>query len=243
MGKPRAPLDPVADLKRRLARFRGAPIPKVRTCMRAWWADHGFADHPATVGKRIAIALIEQRMVEEKIAGILILHDMLGDQLRATDLPSFARLFEYDHLADAVVVDWFCAKVLVTLVDRAPNRIDVARALAGWRDSETMWQRRAACLAFLKLAPDGDEAMPGLVGIILTICATVVWSHERFDQTAVGVVLRELTRSDPERVELFFRRYALLMSKECARLVVSKFPLAVRAILLAHHKRAISIHR
>ncbi len=249
MGKPWIPIDPVADLRTRLARERTdqahafwvLPMSKVRTCVRAWWADHGLDAHPASVGKRVAIALIEQVMVEEKLAGVLVLQDLLGAQLRAADLASFAQLFTAGHLAEWNVVDWFIMKVLVTLLDRPVGRREVARVLSQWRTSESMWQRRAACLAFIKLAPQGDAALPGLADHVLTICATVVWSNERHDQTAVGCVLRELSRAEPERVEAFVRRHALLMSKECARHAVAKFPAALRAELVAHHKRATSL--
>lgn len=243
MGKPRVPLDPVADLRRRLARHRGAPIGRVRTCVRAWWADHDFDHCPATVGKRIALALIEQRMIEDKLAGISILEDLLGDQLRVTDLTAFAALFEDGHLADAIVVDWFTSKVLVTMLDRSAGRAEVAKQIAGWRNADTVWQRRAACLAFLELAPTGDAALHGLVELALAICATVVWSHERFDQTAVGWLLRELSRGNPGRVDTFVRRHARFMSKECARHAVSKLPVAQRAELLAHHRRATTLRR
>ena len=240
MGKPRVPLDPVADLKRRLARLRGAPIAKIRACVRTWWADHDFDKCPASIGKRIATAMIEHRMIEDKLAGIAILEDLLGDELRAADLPVFAQLFDDGHLSDAIVVDWFTSKVLVTLLARAAGRAEAARQIATWRDADTIWQRRAACLAFIKLAPEGDAAITELA---LRICATVVWSHERFDQTAVGGLLRELSRGDPDRVEAFVRRYARLMSKECARHAVSKLSVTQRAALLAHHKRATSIRR
>ena len=116
---------------------------------------------------------------------------------------------------------------------------DLKVRLAG----DTIWQRRAACLSFIKLAPCGDTALPGLTDHILTICATVVWSHERHEQTAVGCVLRELSRAEPARVEAFFRRHALLMSKECAGHAVAKYPATVRAELAAHHKRATSLRR
>lgn len=241
MGKPRVPLDPVADLKRRLGRVRGAPIARIRTCVRAWWTEHDFDKCPATVGKRIAVALLEQRTIEDKVAGISILQDLLGDQLRVTDLPAFARLYGGGHLADPIVADWFTSKVLVTLLERAAGRAEVARELATWREAETVWQRRAACLAFIKLAPAAPAL--GLLELVLGICATVVWSHERFDQTAVGWLLRELSRGAPTRVEAFFRRHARLMSKECARHAVSKYPVAERAALLAHHKRATTLRR
>jgi len=270
MGEPRIPLDPVADLKVRLARestdqarafwarlflasraggsgpgspgmFYGVPMAKVAGCVRAWWTDHGLSEHPATVGKRVALALIEQPMIEDKLAGILVLQDLLGTQLRASDLPAFARLFASGHLAEWNVVEWFVMKVLVTLLDRPSGRREVARGLAQWRTTSTTWQRRAACLAFIKLAPLGEAALPGLTEHILTICGTVVWSHEPHDQTAVGCVLRELARAEPAKVEAFFRRHALLMSKECARHAVAKFPAPLRAELLAHHKRATSL--
>lgn len=262
MGKPPAQLDPVADLKRRLgraatdrarafwtrylrgtARFRGVPMAKVREHVHRWWSDHELGDHPAAVGKRIALALIEQPMTEDKLAGILILQELLGDQLRAGDLPAFARLFAAGHLADWNIVDWFCMKVLVTLADRAPGRADTARALAQWRLADTTWQRRAACLAFTKLAPHGDREHPGLTELVLLVCATVVWSSERFDQTAVGWVLRELSRAEPARVEAFYRRHARLMTKECARYAVAKFPPHRRAELLAYHRHATSLRR
>jgi 3-methyladenine DNA glycosylase AlkD len=140
----------------------------------------------------------------------------------------------------SVVVDWFTSKVLVTLLSRTAGRTEVARQIATWRDADTIWQRRAACLAFIKLAPDGDVAITELA---LRICATVVWSHERFDQTAVGWLLRELSRGDPARVDAFVRRHARLMSKECARHAVSKFSVTQRTALLAHHKRATTLRR
>lgn len=241
MGKPRVPLDPVADLKRRLARQRGASIAKVRSCVRTWWTDHDFNNCPATVGKRIALVLIEQRMTDDKLAGIAILEDLV--ELRVTDLPAFARLFEDGHLADIVIVDWFTAKVLVTMLARSAGRGDVARQLARWRDADTTWQRRAACLAFVELAHRGDAALAGLVDLALSICATVVWSHEAADQTAVGVLLRELSRAEPARVAAFFRRHARLMSKACARAAVSRLATAQRTELLAHHRRATSLRR
>ena len=246
MGKVRTPLDPVADLKRRLARSVTEPGPrlrKVRKILHAWWRDHGFAEHPATVGKRIALALIAQRKTEDKFAGILLLQEILGDQLRVTDLPAFAELFDAGHLAEWNVVDWFCERVLVTMLAREAGRAEVAHQIAAWRDADTTWQRRAACISFVELAPEGDPALPGLVTLVLSTCATVVWSHERPNQAAVGWVLRELSRADAPRVEAFFRRNARLMSKECARYAVAKYPAAQRTALLAHHKRATKLRR
>jgi hypothetical protein len=244
MGKVRAPIDPVADLRRRLARVGRAAltVAKIRSCVRRWWTDHGLDAHPATVGKRIATVLIEQRSLAHKLAGTLVL-EQLGDQLRATDLPAFARLFGGGHLAAFDVVDRFATKVLRALLDREPGQADAARAIASWRSAETEWQRRAACIAFTRLAANGDTAVPGLTSMILGVCATVVWSPTRCDQTAVGWVLRELARAEPDRVETFFVRHARFMSRECAKLAVAKFPVEHRSELLARHTRATTLRR
>ncbi len=244
MAKVRAPLDPVADLRRRLVRAGRGPLPlaKIRSCVRLWWRDHELDDHPAAVGKRIAIVLIEQRSAAHKLAGILAL-EQLGDQLRAADVTAFARLFGGDHLAAFEVVDRFATCVLGALLERESAQVDVAHALASWRSAESGWQRRAACVAFTRIAANGDSLVPGLASMILGVCATVVWSIERCDQTAVGWVLRELARVEPDRVDAFVVRHARLMSRECARLAITTLRADRRTALLAHHTRATTLRR
>lgn len=239
-AKARLPLDPVADLKRRLARRQARQL---RACVRTWWSDHGLGDHPAAVGKRISVALIQQRPLELKLAGILVLHELLADHLRATDLVMFERLFADGDLADPAVVDGFAVRVLGTLLRRVRGRAEVARGLVAWRNAETSSQRRAACVALTALAPQGEAALPGLSLMIVTTCATIVWSHERLDQTAVGWLLRELSRAEPMRVDAFVQRYARLMSRECARLAVERLAMPRRNELLAHHRRTTTLRR
>nr|MBA3541867.1 DNA alkylation repair protein [Deltaproteobacteria bacterium] len=205
------PLDPVADLKRRLRAKPGSDTvraywsvrewsrrTRLRKVIDPWWHDHGFDGHPAAVGKRVALALIAQPRCEPQIAGITILYELLGDQLRASDLPMFARLFTEGHLVDVNLVDWFAIKVLGALLDREPGRPAVVRAIADWRTAETTWQRRAACLAFLNLAATPST---GLTTTILSICAAVIWGHERTDQLAAGRLLATHAKVEPARVE------------------------------------------
>lgn len=228
-------LDPVADLRRRLARK-----PPLRPAVHRWWNDHGLADHPQAVGKRVALALIEQPQSQLKLAGVVVFHELLADQLHAADLSAFARLFDAGHLADGDVVDWFAVKVLGALILRVRGRAAVVRAIAEWSAAETAWQRRAACIALAALAPQADAEVAQHV---LSVCAAVVWSPDRIDQTAVGWVLRELSRAEPARVEAFVRRHARFMSRECARHAIEKLSPTVQRALLSHHRRATSLRR
>ncbi len=238
VAKARSLLDPVADLKQRLAR-RGRS--GLRTIVHRWWDDHGLAAHPAAVGKRVAMVLLEQGAADLKRAGMLVLEHQLADHLRASDLPAFARLFDDGHLADWELVDRFAIEVLGTLLHRVRGRAEVARALAAWRIADSAWQRRAACVAFTALAPQGDAALADLSQLVCAICSTVLWSPERADQTAAGWLLCELSRAEPARVEVFFRRHARLMSRECARVAVARFAADKQRDLLAHHRRATSL--
>jgi hypothetical protein len=228
MGARKAPLDPVADLKRRLSRSRA-----LGPCLHAWWRDHDFADHPATVGKRVAIALIEQR---QHAAGTAVLAELLADQLRLSDLGTFARLFADGHFTDPPAIDRFAIDVLAQLIDTAPGRVEIARVIAGWRGAETACQRRAACVAFVPHVAD-----PALAEHAFAICAHVVWSHDPCDHTAVGWLLGELAGVAPERATMFFRRHARLMSRACARKAVAKLP--DRDALLSHHRRSTTAKR
>jgi hypothetical protein len=169
VAKARSLLDPVADLKRRLGRGRSA-----RAVVHRWWDEHGLAAHPAAIGKRVALVLLAQRAAEHQRAGMIVFEQLLADHLRASDLPAFARLFERGHLADWELVDRFAIEVLGTLLHRVRGRAEVARALASWRTAETAWQRRAACVAFTALAPQGDAALAGLSQLVFTICSSVL---------------------------------------------------------------------
>ena len=242
-AKARLALDPVADLGRRLAQRRDAAPAALRGCVLRWWRDQDLAEHPAAVTKRIAIALLEREDAEAKLAAIVLLHELLADHLRASDLVAFEPLFATGALADAAVVDSFGVKVLGTMLSRVRGRFEVARALAAWRNAETMWQRRAACAAFTVLAPQGDAACAGLTQLIFTLCSTVVWSPEQGDQTAVGWLVRQLSRAEPTRVEAFVRHHARFMSRECVRQAVEALPAARQKDLLAHWRRATTLRR
>lgn len=224
-------LDPVADLKRRLARSPD----DLKRCVRRWWREHRFGEHPAAVGKRVAAALLEQKSTAAKLAGVAVLQDLLADHLRATDLATFVRLFEDERLADEIVVDAFGVRVLGTMLQHVRGRSDIARALVQWRNATNIWQRRAACLAFSTVARHGD---PALTQMMFALCSAVVWSVERGDQSAIATLLRELSRAEPSRVEAFVRRHARFMSRDCVRGSIDRLPAGTQQDLLAHWKRA-----
>lgn len=215
--------DPTADLKKRARRAHG---PELKAIARAWWREHELDRVPIASCRRIAAGL-----VDDSPGLALAVLGLLGEQLRVADLPLLARVVAPDPRP--------VARLLALMLARDDGRAELAHAIAGWRDAPVGAQRAAACLALASLAPRGDAAFAGFTQLALSVCATIVWSHDAGDQAAVGSLLGKLGVAAPMQVEAFVRRYARLMSRTCARVAVAKLP--GRDELLAHHRRATSI--
>ncbi len=240
--------DPVEDLRRRLAQIspgEGGPVElaPLRRCVRAWWKAHELGAHPAIVGKRVALALLDERASAGRRAGMLVLAEQLGAQLRAADLADCARLFDGDALAEPGLVELFARTVLTTLLVHAPGRRDAVRALASWRDAPAADQRRAACLGLAGLVASPVTELTGIIEPCLGVCATLAWSPAPLEQRAVATLLRALSAAEPSHVDAFVRRRGHLLSRAAVRRAVGALPADRRAALLAHHLRAVTARR
>jgi 3-methyladenine DNA glycosylase AlkD len=193
--------------------FRGVPMAGVRREVAAWL--------PAEGRVALAMELMRQELAEDKIAGILVLaeHAIPAGQTCGEELlPLLVPLFEEGHIADWNTCDWLCVKALHGLLEREGSVL--APSLASWRDGSTLWQRRAAIVAFVKLAPRGDDNWPGFTAALLESCASNVLDEARFSQTGVGWVLRELSKAEPARVEAFAAAHPL--STEARKMALAK---------------------
>lgn len=141
----------------------------------------------------LALALLEGEYTEEKLAGTLYLQEILlpAGAVRCVGiLDRFARLFTDGHIYDWNVCDWFCIKVLGPLIESEGR--PCATSIASWRDSHNLWQARASLVAFVPVAADAEN-----YPLIERGCRTVIRRPERFAKTAVGWILREISKSNP----------------------------------------------
>ncbi len=92
-------------------------------------------------------------------------------------------------------------KVLDSLVEQQGEAC--ARAISAWREANSVWKRRASVAAFVNVASKGDRNFPGFTEMVLDNCSHLLESQERFVQTGVGWVLRELSRSEEGRAIKF----------------------------------------
>ena len=218
------------------ASFRGVKMGDVRTAVHAWFEEERLGER-LSVGqlKDLALMLLEEEYTEDKLAGILFLQEILlqaGALDGRSELPRFARLFDGGYIRDWSICDWFCVKVLGPLVEQQGE--PCAQAISAWREAESVWQRRASVVAFANLASKGDQTFPGFTEMVLNNCSYLLESQERFAQTGVGWVLRELSRSDQGSV-VFVDANLGCFSREALKNAIKYLPPEVAERLLQGH--------
>lgn len=216
--------------------FRGVRMSDVRRVVLAWNRTDGAA-FSAPAKKELALALLREEATEDKLAGMLLLAEVLlpaGD-LGLRDVARFAGLFRDGSLADWNSCDWFSAKVLGPLAAQEGPRC--ARAIADWRSSSNLWQRRAAGVAFVDVASRGDGNFTGFTTLLLRVCDATVRHADRFAQTGTGWVLRELSVAEPDRVTQFVERRLDHFSAEALRTATAKLDAATARALRKSGRR------
>jgi 3-methyladenine DNA glycosylase AlkD len=208
------------------ASFRGVKMGDARKTVHAWFEEERLGEH-LSVGqqKDLALMLLEEDYSEDKLAGILFLQEILLPQSALdwrSDLIRFARLFDEGYICDWSTCDWFCVKVLGPLVEQQGEAC--ARTISEWREANSVWQRRASVVAFANLASKGDQNFPGFTEMVLGSCSRLLGSQERFVQTGVGWVLRELSRSDQGRVIGFVEANLDRFSREALKNAIKYLP-------------------
>jgi 3-methyladenine DNA glycosylase AlkD len=198
------------------AAFRGVPMADVRRSIKAWHADYGAALKPDQL-RAFADLLIRQRHTEDKLAGILLIQEILvpAGIVTTADLPRFATYFDEGHLGDWNVVDWFCVKALNALVTRYGP--EAGPMILSWSKAEVLWRARASVVTFANVSSKASSVYPGLPEGILAATEDLIGRPERFAKTGVGWVLAGLGAHRPDEVEQFILRRLSDFSLESLR--------------------------
>jgi 3-methyladenine DNA glycosylase AlkD len=220
--------------------FRGLKLPQVRTVLHQWLKAEAFEGRSPEQQFATAQTLIQQEWAEDKLAGILILQEvMLKRQMLdwRQYLPAMAQLFDQGYIQEWNTCDWFCVKVLGPMIKQQGQ--DCAIAVAAWCEAEVLWRRRASVVSFVNLAKHGEGNFAGFTQLLLGSCAVVVRSPERFAQTGTGWALRQLGVADQATVVQFIQDHAASFSSEGLRYAIEKMPGPLQGELKLCRKAAI----
>lgn len=215
--------------------FYGVPMAAIRRTVHEWVAAHGLEGEAL---RQAAFDLLRMPVAEEKLAGISVLQEVLlpaGMLDVARDLDVIATAFDEGAIADWNTTDWLCIRVLGPWIEAGGD--DAAARIAGWVGAPGLWRRRAGVVSFVPLAARGDAAMPRLVDTVVQVCEATVQDQERFAQTAIGWVLRELSDVAPDRVFAFLMAHEETLSREAVRMAAARLSEEQRAALGIRGKR------
>lgn len=180
------------------APFLGVKMSLVRTELHQWHQEQVDGRFALARQVDLALALIEGTYTEDKLAGTLFLQEILmpaGALRWRRDVGRFANLFDAGQIYDWNACDWFCIKVLGPLIEE--DGPDCASRIAAWHGAANLWRARASLVAFVLVAGDSTH-----YPLVETSCAALIARPERFAKTAVGWVLREISKHD----QAFVRR-------------------------------------
>lgn len=191
--------------------FRGVNLVNIREELHEWYKSEKISTLSDNKQLDLALQFFAGRYAEDKLAGILFLQDYLYQKIDWKILISkFSKLFEEDLIYDWNVCDWFCVRVLGPMINE--NGVPCAKGIYNWKNSKNVWQARASLIAFVGLTEEKSYK-----NLILSSCNVLIRREERFAKTAVGWILRVLSKSDKKSVVSFLERKLKYFSAEALK--------------------------
>jgi hypothetical protein len=96
--------------------FRGVPMASIRKAVHAWWRSDGPSALGVPAQKELALRLFEGGFCEDKLAGTLVLQEILLSELTLRDVDALGSLFDRWLLRELAAADR--ARVLAFTEDR-----------------------------------------------------------------------------------------------------------------------------
>ena len=206
-----------ADEKRKLwfenyikhdTKFRGVEIPTIRTELKDWYRSENIDRLPLDKQLNLALSFFEEDYAEDKLSGILFLQLYLYNKFDYKDLLlRFESIFENGYIYDWSVCDWFCIRVLRQMIKA--NGRKCAEAISEWHTASNVWQARCSVVAFTTLTKENKYT-----SLLLKSNAKLIKREERFAKTAVGWILRELSKVNKQIVIDFTAENRQYFSRE-----------------------------
>jgi 3-methyladenine DNA glycosylase AlkD len=186
------------------AEFRGVPMAGVRSALRGTWNGLDLAAWEIDDLLELAGRWFACPATEDKLAAVLMIAEQIMTRLELRHAMVLAAPLEAGHLTDWNVVDWYAVKALAGFVSAGTDAEARTRLIASWAGAPGLWQRRAAAVTLVPLAPRGESVFAGFTELCLEVCrGNVEASAERWAHTGPGWLLRELSIADPEAVRRF----------------------------------------
>lgn len=198
-------------------KFIGIMVPQQRQVVKKYYRD---------ISLKEIKNLLSSKIHEYRLTALLI----LVEKYKKTDAKTKKEIFNFYLKSTKYINNW-------DLVDVTCPRIvgnylsDKNRSLLyKLARSKNLWERRMSIISTFAFIDKLDFKDSLKIAKILI--------HDKHDliQKAVGWVLREIGKKNPEEEEEFLKKYSALMGRTCLRYAIEKFPEAKRLAYLTKSK-------
>ncbi|MYB66294.1 DNA alkylation repair protein [Candidatus Poribacteria bacterium] len=215
-----------ADEKRKLwfenyikhnTKYRGVTTPQITTELKSWYRDENIDKLPQNQLLELALSFFAEEYTEDKLAGILLFQHYLYKKSDYQELlQRFEEIFNNGYIYDWSVCDWLCTRVLRHMIKA--NGMKCAEAISEWHTAENVWQARCSVVAFTNLTKDNTY-----YELIRKSSTVLIKREDRFAKTAVGWILREISKVDKQIVIDFISEHAIYFSRESLENAIKYF--------------------
>jgi 3-methyladenine DNA glycosylase AlkD len=194
--------------------FFGVTVPELRRIVKGAVRDYPGLDAAGMVAW--AVALWREPVHERRTAAVEIL-TLAAPRLGAEDLATVERLLR--ESGTWALVDGLAGNVAGEIALRDPRSWPV---IDRWAVDADFWVRRSALLALLRGIRAGRPDLPRFTRYAQPLLA----EREFFIRKAIGWVLREISKHDPDWVASWTQRHLSQMSGVTFREAVRRLPAA-----------------
>ena len=211
--------------------FIGIGIPEIRKILKETIDNKSFSIKEL---KNISYKLFQSRIAEDKLAGILVIQLFIINYEKDNEVVKLVnRLFDKKLIFDWNTCDWLCVRILTPLIDN--KHFDSILIIKQWKDKEYLWQARASLVSFAQA-----KSLKQHMDYIDKAASQLIKREERFIKTAVGWVLREISKFDMQYVKEFLFSNALYLTSEVINNSLKYFTKNVNIEIRKHLKDMIS---
>jgi 3-methyladenine DNA glycosylase AlkD len=191
--------------------FMGVGTPEIRRVFLERDREMSFGTLPMNRQVSLVNGLMRGSFAEEKLAAILYVQLFWLDQMKNRFLINLVSdWFDDRYIFDWNTTDWLSVRILTPLVDSGDP--EIIWKLKKWNHDPYLWKARASLVAFARARSITEHQR-----IIERFADLLIRREERFAKTAVGWVLREYSKQDPEFVLKFLSRHVKYTSAEVKR--------------------------
>lgn len=167
----------------------GVGIPQIRSIVQNVYKQNKVDELSLSVQKEFLDELMENDYTENKLAAIIYAQLYLKDVDVKLQLSMISNWFDSKWIYDWNVCDWLCVRLLSPLIDNYPKQ--TITELKKWNKDAYLWKARASLVPFAQC-----KTLNTHFEIVNAFCKTLINRDERFCKTAVGWVLREISKTE-----------------------------------------------